>query len=324
MRLKFILLFLLCLCFFWADICVGSVTLSVSELLDKQSDILWQIRLPKALTALFVGSTLASSGLLMQTLFRNPLAGPYVLGISSGATLGVAVFLLLFYLLGISMAFFQWGIILFGIIGAFGLMAFILLISLRVNDSVTLLVAGMMLGGVSSSIVNILQHLSDAHHVKYFVNWTLGSLANVTWEQLEILCPILTITILLSLFLLKSMDVLLLGEEYAQSVGVKVSRLRFQIILVTVIQTALCTAFAGPIGFVGIAVPHVTRRLFDTSRHRVILPACLLLGSSMMLLCDLLSHLPSNGYVLPINAVTSLMGIPIVLWIIFGRTKMVV
>lgn len=330
----FFCLLFLCPLLFVVDIRMGSVSIPFSDLIDVLTGdgspiydtIIWQIRVPKAITALLVGAALSASGLLMQTLFRNPLAGPFVLGVSSGASLGVAIFVLLFSILGIIVSgwLLHWGMILFALAGAFVLFLILSVISKRINDSVTLLVAGMMIGSVATAVISVLQHISDARDLKHFINWTLGSLSNVTTTHLAILSPLLLLTFCAILFLLKPMDVLLVSEEYAQSVGVHIRKTRIWIIVATVVLTGLSTAFVGPIGFVGTAVPHVARGILNSSSHRLVYPATLLIGAIMMLLCDILSSLPANGYVVPINAVTALMGIPIILWIVLNKKRMIV
>lgn len=312
------------------DLCFGSVNIPLPQLkcaiLGEKNiyqSILYDIRLPKAIMAIIVGMSLSASGLLMQTYFRNPLAGPFVLGISSGATLGVAVFILFFSLIGVTLpdVLLKWGSALFAMLGALVLFLFIMLASIRVRDAVTLLIVGMMMGTVATALISVLQNMSDPDSVKLFVNWTLGSLSLVGWEHIEVIIPLVLIGFIFVFLLIKPLDALLLGEDYASSLGVNVSSCRFMIILATILLTGVTTAFTGPIGFVGIAVPHVTRTLLNTSIHRKVVPCTLLIGACMMLLCDIISQLPQNGYVLPINAVTALMGVPIVLWVILGNNK---
>lgn len=313
---------------FVTDILVGSVDIPLEIFLSDEgiySSIICDIRIPKAITSILTGSALAVSGLLMQTLFRNPLAGPSILGISSGATLGVAVYVLFLSMCGISFSAFSiYGTLFCAMLGAFLMLVLILLVSMSVRDSITLLIVGVITGSLTTSIVAVLQNISDPESVKHFVNWTLGNLESVSWNQLQLFAPIVFVVILLLLGCIKSLDAYLLGESYAQGVGISVKRYRLVIIFFTAILTGVTTAFTGPIGFVGIIVPHVARMLFNTSKHSKIYPASILIGMITMLLCDILSQLPDNGYVLPINAVTALIGAPIVLWILLGRNKMVV
>ncbi len=319
------LLALLCLLFV-ADLCFGSVSLPLSDMLDGEPFarvVLWEIRLPKALMALLTGSALALSGLMMQTFFRNPLAGPYVLGVSSGASLGVAVFLMFLPFVEFSATdgWAVWGCAIFALLGAFGLFLVMTLVSVRLRDSVSLLVVGMLLGAAAGSAISVLQHLSDPDSVKLFVNWTLGSLSMVGWAQLRVVLGFVAMGLVIVMFLVKSLDPLLLGEDFAEGVGVDVRRVRLGIIFATVLLTGVTTAFTGPIGFVGLAAPHVARLVLGTSVHRYVEPCAALLGACMLLLSDVLSQLPRNGFVLPINAVTALLGIPVVLWIILRRKK---
>ena len=321
-----IVLFVLLILLFSLDILFGSVNISLSDCLIGLTDensvyhtILLKIRLPKAIGAILVGVALSLSGLLMQTFFRNPLAGPYVLGVSSGASLGVAVFMLLLPILGISMgeSIVRWGSAIFALCGSILLFMMVLFASFRLRDSVSLLVVGMLLGSAAGAVITILQNLANPESVKFFVNWTLGSLSLIGWQQLAVMTPLVVIALILMLQLVKPLDALLMGEDFAKGVGVEVDRVRIIVILVTVLLTGGTTAFTGPIGFVGLAVPHVARLLLQTSVHRRIIPCAFLLGACVMLLSDIFSQLPQNGYVIPINAITALMGIPVVLWVVY-------
>ena len=325
-----VVLSILLVLLFFVDLCFGSVNVPLAELKKAidgtsplYSSILFDIRLPKAVLSVLVGVALSVSGLLMQTYFRNPLVGPYVLGISSGATLGVAIFVMLFSLMGITLSDYlmRWGSVIFAMIGALLLFIVIIMASFRVRDTVTLLIVGVMMGTIATALISVLQHLSDPDSVKLFINWTLGSLSTAGWKQIGVIVPVMVVGMLIVVYLMKPLDALLLGEEYASSLGVSVSTCRFLIILTTVLLTGVTTAFTGPIGFVGIAVPHITRALLNTSIHRKVVPCSMLIGSCMMLLCDIISQLPQNGYVLPINAVTALMGVPVVFWVILGNKR---
>lgn len=322
---KFIALGLLCIIAFVGDILLGSVVIPFSELWNSFSlngdsiyyEIIVNHRLPKAITAIFVGASLATSGLLMQTLFKNPLAGPDVLGINSGASLGVA----LLTLGGFSMTSALGGSaqIIAAILGAISILLMVILVSTRIKNSVSLLIVGVMFGYFTSSIVSILQNISNPDTLKLFITWTFGSLSAPGWTQLHALIPILFITIICSTFIIKQLNIFLLGTEYAQGVGINVKKTRFAIILLTAILTGTATAFTGPIGFIGITMPHIARGVFKTSNHRIILPASILLGSTLLMACDIVSQLPWLNSALPINAVTSLFGAPIVLWIMLKR-----
>lgn len=323
---KFILLSILCMVAFVADIALGSVTIAPKEIyhalfVDNES-IFYQIilnhRLPKAVTALLIGSSLSVAGLLMQTLFRNPLAGPDVLGINSGASLGVALLTLggasIPMLIGNSYAQ-----VIAAILGAVLILALVLLTSTKVKNTVSLLIVGVMFGYFTSSIVSILQNLSNPDTLKLFITWTFGSLSAVGWDQLQVLAPILVFAIILALLIIKPLNAFLLGSQYAKGLGISIDRTRLHIILITSILAGTATAFTGPIGFIGITIPHIARGLFKTSNHKVILPASVVCGATVLLICDIISQMPTFNTTLPINAVTSLFGAPIILWILLRR-----
>lgn len=308
---------------FVVDLFMGSVAISLSDI-GGESDallkkIFYEIRMPRAVAAILVGVALSLSGLLMQTFFRNPLAGPYVLGVSSGATLGVALFMLFPPLLGwhLSDMVIRWGSAFFAMMGALMLFVLILGASFKLKDSVSLLVVGILVGSAANSIVSILQNVSDPDSVKLFVNWTLGSLSAIKWKQVLMVALWVGLGVVVLYFVARSLDAFLMGEDFAASVGVDVKKNRLGIILATVLMAGGTTAFTGPIGFVGLAVPHLSRLFLDSSLHRLVVPCSAVMGACVMLLSDILSQLPSNGYVLPINAVTALLGIPVVLWLFF-------
>lgn len=328
-KIIFAVLILLSIVLFVTDIVIGSVDVPFRDfflLLCGECDpvhrtIIVDIRIPKAIASVLVGLSLSLSGLWMQTLFRNPLVGPYVLGISSGATLGVAVYVLLFSLLGISVSCVSnWGTAISAMLGAALLFLLVISVSLKLRDKVSLLIAGVMFGCMATAVVSLLQNLSDPDSVKMFVNWTLGSLSGVTWEKLAVMFIFVTLGLSFIPWLVKPLDAMLLGDDYAESVGVSVSRTRWLSICSATLLTGATTAFTGPIGFIGIAVPHLVRGLLNTSRHVWLTPCCLLCGAILMLTCDILSQLPRSGYVLPINALSSLIGAPVVLWVVIcGR-----
>lgn len=323
----FLILTLLLLLLFAADIFWGSVHLSPGEVLgaftggeSHSSLLVLNFRLPKAIMAVVAGMALSVSGLQMQTLFRNPLAGPYVLGVSSGASLGVALFLLGIPLLGagshseilrnIGMAGAAW-------IGAAAVLLLVTAAASRLKDIMAVLILGMMIGAASTAIVELLQYLSSEAALKSFVVWTMGSLGGVVRSQLVIVCVVVAGGLMLSVYLIKPLNLLLLGENYAVTMGLRVRRARNLIFLSTVLLAGTVTAFCGPIAFIGIAVPHVARMLFRNADHRVLLPATMLLGAVLMLLCDIIAGLPGYDMVLPINTVTALLGIPVVIMVIF-------
>ena len=331
--LCFILLSLLLVILFVASLLLGSVSLQVKEVLgvilgqevDPQTRILvTHFRLPKAITALVVGAALSASGLQMQTLFRNPLAGPYVLGISSGASLGVSLFLLGAPLLGVSVAsetLRNIGVVGSAWIGAALILAVIMAVSVRLKDIMAILILGMMFGSAASAIVQILQYLSPDSALKSFVVWTMGSLSGVSLQQLGLMSGIVVAGLALSIYLIKPLNLLLLGENYPRTMGLNIRWIRFLLFASTTLLAGTVTAFCGPIGFIGIAVPHVARMLTGNADHRVLMPASMLMGSVTMLLCDIIAQLPGHEMVLPVNTITALLGIPIIVLVIVRNRK---
>ncbi|MEM7110370.1 MAG: iron ABC transporter permease [Bacteroidota bacterium] len=321
---------------FLLDLSLGSVQISVEELLNIISGnpskksweyILFNFRLPKAITAILTGAGISVAGLQMQTLFKNPLAGPSVLGISHGASLGVAVFVLSSTtIFGVTANFQEtlgsWGLILFAIAGSFLVLLSVLFASARISDGVTVLIIGLMFGFITGAVVSILQYFSDPELIQNFLVWTFGSLSGVAWSQLKVMGPIIALTLLLSLLYAKQMNALLLGENYATGVGVNVARTRLQLILTTSIVAGTITAFTGPIAFIGVAVPHLARLLFRTSNHKVLTPATMMCGVVIMLICDIVSQVPGAQTTLPLNSVTALFGAPVILAIIIKNKKM--
>jgi iron complex transport system permease protein len=331
-RREYLLIYSLLLVFlamaFILDIFLGSVPIRPSEVLnalsgrseDVQNIIIMKFRLPKAITASLVGMALSVSGLQMQTLFRNPMAGPYVLGISSGASLGVA-----FVIMGFSSAAMSWAgnwlVVSAAWAGAGGVMLLIMFISARIRDIMTVLILGLMISGGISSLVTIMQYFSQESLLKAYVVWTMGSLGNLTGSQLNVMAISVAAGIIISLFSVKILNALLLGETYAGSIGMNIWFSRALVFTSTTILAGSVTAFCGPIGFIGIAVPHLVRMVFRRSDHRLLLPGTILVGSGVMLLSDIISQLPGTEMVLPVNAVTSLIGIPIVIWVIIRNHK---
>lgn len=274
--------------------------------------IVLDIRLVKAVVALLAGAALSVSGLQMQTLFRNPLAGPYVLGISSGASLGVALFILGAPIIGASGFISSVGIAGAAWIGAALVLAVIAVVGHRIKDIMVILILGMMFSSGVGALVQILQYLSREDALKSFVIWTMGSLGEVTTQQLYVLIPAVTVGLALAVLTIKPLNMLLFGEEYALTMGLDIKRSRGLLLLSTTLLAGTVTAFCGPIGFIGLAMPHVTRMIFRNSDHRILLPGTVLTGASIMLVCDIVSKL----FVLPLNAITALLGIPIVVWIV--------
>ncbi len=319
----FTALALLTVALFTADLLVGSVAVAPADIWAALTggdcdpairDIILRIRLLKAVTALLAGAALAASGLQMQTLFRNPLAGPYVLGISSGAGLGVALFLLGAPLLGVSAHSFVQSLGIAGAawLGAALVLLIVMTVSRRIKDIMVILILGMMFGSGISSVVEILQYLSSEAALKSFVIWTMGSLGDVTGANLALMLPVVAAGLVLSVAAIKPLNLLLLGENYARTMGLNVQRTRTLLFLSTVLLAGTVTAFCGPVGFIGLAVPHLARMLFASADHRILMPGSMLAGAALLLVCDLIS----KTLALPINTVTALMGIPVVIIVV--------
>jgi iron complex transport system permease protein len=282
-------------------------------------DIVLDFRLPKAITALLAGIGLSLCGLQMQTLFRNPLADPYILGVSAASGLGVAVFVMGSSLIGFetSHPFFQtYGIAGAAMVGAFGLMTLIISLSHRLKNNLSLLIFGVMIGSVASAVINLLQYFTSASSLKMYVVWTMGSFAGVSDRQLWGLAVMVVAGVALSVYNIKDLNALLLGEQYASALGLNVRGIKIRILVATTLLAGGVTAFCGPIGFIGIAVPHITRFIFRDANHKVLLPATALVGGCMMLIADILTQVPAGGGVIPVNTVAALLGIPVILVII--------
>lgn len=324
MKKRFIILIALLLIAFVADIAFGSVSLPLSDIWatltgQEQDSIYREIilnhRLPKALTAILTGAALSVAGVLMQTLFHNPLAGPDVLGVTSGASLGVALLTLGGSLLPFWMIT-GWGQVAAAVLGAVCVLLLVIIVSIKVPQTVSLLIIGMMFGNFAGAIVSIMQSMSNPDTLKLFVTWTFGSLSAVDWSYMAVMAPLILAGIFMALLLQKQLNVFLLGKNYASGLGISVPRLRLFIILATALLAGTSTAFTGPIAFIGITMPHIARGLFGTPNHRVVLPASILCGAVTLLICDLISQLPGTQNTLPINAVTALFGAPVIVWII--------
>lgn len=272
-----------------------------------EHNILHAIRIPKAVTAVLAGAALSVSGLIMQTLFRNPLAGPYTLGVSSGASLGVAF-------LTMCSATMVMMLPIAACIGATAVLLLVLAVSRRVTGNVSLLIVGMMFGSIAGALVSLLQNFANPDALKLFVVWTLGSLSSVSWADMRLLLPILLLGTLFVILAMKPLNGLLLGEDYARGLGINVQRTRLYIVLATGLLAGGVTAFCGPIAFIGVAVPHIARGIFQTSNHRITIPACALIGAGLLLICDVLCSL--FVYPLPISTISALFGAPIIIWII--------
>ncbi len=333
--MAFIALIVLVLLCFFINISLGSLSIPnkaiFNILLGNNENISWHhiiidYRLPKAVTAIIVGSGLGVSGLMMQTLFRNPLAGPFVLGITSGASLGVAIITMGASILGgtlLGILASKWSIVIAATFGSFLVLLVVLIVSTRVRDSMAILIIGLMFGSISTAVVNVLSYFSSAEELQQYFFWGFGSLGNLSWNEVFILFLIYAIGLLFSLTSVKTLNTLLLGENYAISLGLNIKKSRFIIIIATSLLAGTITAFTGPIAFIGLAIPHITRQVFNTSNHKILLPAVFLSGAIVMLICDSISQLPNSDYTLPINAITSLVGAPVVIWLLVRKRKMV-
>ncbi|MEM7485927.1 MAG: iron ABC transporter permease [Bacteroidota bacterium] len=334
-RISFVLI-IVALIFAWVlNISSGSVTIPFKALftslfggeveIESWDYIIWNYRIPKAFTAILVGGGLALSGLLMQTLFRNPLAGPFVLGISSGASLGAALLLMgasLFTGFTSLLLLNDASLAIAASVGSFLVLLVVMLVANRVKDTMALLIIGLMFGSITAAIVSVLAYFSTAENLQRFIFWSFGSVGNLSSQQVILLSGIVGVGILLSVLSIKKLNAFLLGENYALSLGVSLKKSRLIIIIATGILAGGITAFAGPIAFVGLAVPHLTRQIFDTMEHRILIPSVFLYGAILMLLCDTIAQLPNSANVLPINAITSLIGAPVVIWLLVRKRKM--
>jgi iron complex transport system permease protein len=326
-----LLLVFIAILLFGLNLILGPVTIPIRTLLhlltgsgvdDLSRNIVFQIRFPQTLTAIFAGAGLATAGLLMQTLFRNPLAGPDVLGITSGAGLGVAVITMftgawIVYMPQIGVL----GLILSAMAGAMVVLLTILALSQRIKDNAMLLIIGLMMGYISSAIVGVLTVYSSAENLQSFTLWGLGTFSAVSWDRMNWFAGVTILSLLMALLLPKTLNMLLIGERYASNLGLRVGRARFIVLFCAGLLTAVVTAFCGPIAFIGVATPHITRLAIGGSDHKLLLPANMLIGASVALLCNLISRMPGIEGALPINAVTSLMGAPIVIWVVLTRNK---
>lgn len=332
---RFLLLTVILAAVFLANLSLGSVDIPLRDIFRWMTGnplgegswgyILREYRLPKALTAIFTGSGLALCGLLMQTLFRNPLAGPFVLGISSGASLGAALLIMGASLLGPVAA--AWvvsdlSLALASSLGSLLVLLTVVAVATRLKDAMALLIVGLMFGSITAAVVTVLSSFAQAERLQQYIFWSYGSVGNLGWGQLGILALVFAIGTGISIGLLKGLNALLLGETYALSLGIPIRRLRLGILLATGLLAGGITAFAGPIAFVGLAVPHLTRQLLGTSDHRQLMPGVLLYGAILMLVCDTVAQMPYSSYVLPINAITSVVGAPVVIWLLLRRNRM--
>ncbi len=330
----FLLLLLASVTLFLANVSLGSVSIPFEEVvrslfskpMSKESweIILWNFRIPKAITAVLVGIGLSMSGLLMQTLFRNPLAGPYVLGLSSGASLGVAFIILGAGVLPLSISTFflsNYGLVLASSLGSFLVLLAVLLVSQQLKDTMAILIVGLMFGSFTSAIVSVLSYFTSAEKLQKFTFWSMGSISNLSWNEISLLTLFVLIGMSISFLVNKPLNALLLGEKYAQSIGIDYKKTRLIIIIATSILAGSITAFAGPIAFVGLAVPHMAKLVFQTSNHFVLFWSTILLGAIVMLSCDIIAQVPGFDITLPINAITSIMGAPVVIWLLVRKKR---
>ena len=330
----FIVLIIILIIIGFINISLGSVYIPLKAILasfvngeverESWKTIVLNYRLPKAITAIIVGSGLSISGLLMQTLFRNPLAGPFVLGISSGASLGVAILILGASFLGANItnyAFTNFGLAIAASLGAFLVLSAVMLAAIKVRNTMSILIIGLMFGSITSSVISVLAYFSSAAELQQYMFWSFGSLGNLSWNEIIALFSVFIVGIILVLFIIKPLNSLLLGENYAKSMGVNVKQARNITLIATSLLTGVITAFSGPIAFIGLAVPHLTKLLFSTSNHKTLIPAVAISGAIIMLICDSIAQLPNSEYTLPINAITSLFGAPIIIWLLVRKRK---
>ena len=318
------------------NISLGSVRIPMESVLQSLTTltneneswnyIILQYRVPKALTAVLVGSGLSIGGLLMQTLFRNPLAGPYVLGISSGASLGVALLIMGSSILG---GFFSlwaqshWLISIAASAGSFLVLLAVMIVSRQVKNTMSILIIGLMFSSITAAVISVLAYFSSAESLQRYMFWGFGSLGNLSWQELGLFFSLFVLGAALLFPVIKPLNSLLLGENYAKSIGINIQRTKNLILIATSLFTGVITAFAGPIAFIGLAAPHITKLLFNTSDHKIIVPASALIGSIIMLTSDTIAQLPHSQYTLPINAITTLFGAPVVIWLLLRKKKMV-
>ncbi|WP_412985859.1 FecCD family ABC transporter permease [Pontimicrobium sp. IMCC45349] len=333
---SFILLILIVIACFFTNLSLGSVSIPLKSIFnaliggsienDSWQHIIINYRLPKAITAILVGSGLGVSGLLMQTLFRNPLAGPFVLGISSGASLGVALVIMGASLFGTASAILlasKWSLVIAASLGSFLVLLAVMLVSIKVRDTMAILIIGLMFASITAAIVSVLSYFASAEQLQQYIFWGFGSLGNLSWDELFILSITCLLGIIICIASIKALNTLLLGENYAKSLGLNIKKSRMLIIIATSLLAGTITAFAGPIAFIGLAIPHMTRQIFNTSNHKILIPAVMLFGAIVLLICDSIAQLPNSDYTLPINAITSLIGAPVVIWLLVRKRKMV-
>ncbi|MDC1104008.1 iron ABC transporter permease [Polaribacter sp.] len=333
----FILLSVLLIVLFFLNISLGSVSIPFKEIFytligdtsikDSWQTIVLDFRVPKAITAILVGSGLSICGLLMQTLFKNPLAGPFVLGISSGASLGVALLILGSSIFGgffLTSSMSNWSLAIAASLGAFLVLFAVIMAANSLRNTMSILIIGLMFGSLTAAVIAILAYFSEAAQIQQYLFWSFGSLGNLSWSELSVFGSIYLVGILACLIIIKPLNSFLLGENYAKSLGINIKKSRTIILVITSVLTGVITAFSGPIAFIGLAVPHIAKMLFTTSNHKILIPASAIIGGIVLLICDSIAQLPTSEFTLPINAITSLFGAPIVIWLIIRKKKIVV
>jgi iron complex transport system permease protein len=331
---QFILLPVLLVLLSILNISLGSVSIPVNEILtiifggeptkDSWETIILNFRVPKAITAILVGSGLSISGLLMQTLFRNPLAGPFVLGISSGASLGVALLILGSSAFGgyfLTVSFSSWGIAIAASAGSFLVLSAVIIAAQKVRNTMSILIIGLMFGSFTGAVISVLSYFSEAQQIQQYVFWSFGSLGNLTWNEITIFFSIYLVGMCGVFTIIKPLNSFLLGENYAKSLGINVKQSRIIILVITSLLTGVITAFSGPIAFIGLAVPHIAKLIFTTSNHKILIPATAITGAIILLICDIIAQVPTSEFTLPINAITSLLGAPVVIWLLIRKKK---
>ena len=333
----FILLSVLLILLFFVNISLGSVSIPVDEIFafltgnstskESWNIILFNFRVPKAITAVLVGSGLSICGLLMQTLFRNPLAGPFVLGISSGASLGVAILILGSSIFGgflLTSSISNWSLPIASSLGAFLVLSAVIIAANKVRNTMSILIIGLMFGSLTAAVISILAYFSEANKIQQYLFWSFGSLGNLSWNELLVFSIIYIVGILGTISVIKPLNSFILGEKYAKSLGINIKKSRNIILLTTSLLTGVVTAFSGPIAFVGLAVPHIARMIFTSSNHKILLPAVAVFGAMILLICDSIAQLPTSEFTLPINAITSIFGAPVVIWLLMRKKRIFV
>ncbi len=333
----FILLSVLLIVLFFLNISLGSVSIPFKEIFhtligdtsikDSWQTIVLDFRVPKAITAILVGSGLSICGLLMQTLFRNPLAGPFVLGISSGASLGVALLILGSSIFGgflLTSSISNWSLAIAASLGAFLVLFAVIMAANSIRNTMSILIIGLMFGSLTAAVIAVLVYFSEATQIQQYLFWSFGSLGNLSWSELSVFGSIYLVGVLACLSIIKPLNSFLLGENYAKSLGINIKKSRTIILVITSLLTGVISAFSGPIAFIGLAVPHIAKMLFTTSNHKILIPASAIIGGIVLLICDGIAQLPTSEFTLPINAITSLFGAPIVIWLLLRKKKIVV